>query len=217
VILVAHRTPVTRAACEQLADAGATMFEADVQVGADGSVVVTHYLRWLAAGRVERDNWRLRWHTGRARDPRLADVAQLIPPRCQVLLDLKERAPERRAQLVAALLEAVPDKARFVVCGHPVADVDALRAGGFRTWRSIGNPRHLAAALAEPRLPDEAVTIRHTLIRPAVLERLRERVPHIVAWTVNNPARARRLQEWGADGITTDSIAVLHEFSAFPN
>jgi len=217
VILVAHRTPVSRAACEQLVDAGATMFEADVQVGADGSVVVTHYLQWLAAGRVERDNWRLRWHTGRAGDPRLADIAEFIPQRCQVLLDLKERAPERRARLVAALLDALPDKARFVVCGHPLTDVDALRAGGFRTWRSIGNARHLAAALAEPRLPDEAITIRHTLIRPALLERLRERVPQIVAWTVNSPGRARKLQARGVDGITTDSVAVMHEFSTFPN
>jgi glycerophosphoryl diester phosphodiesterase len=217
VILVAHRTPPARAACERLAEAGATVFEADVQVGRDGAVVVTHFLPWLAAGRLERDNWRLRWHTGRAGDPLLADVAALVPAHCDVLLDLKERAPERRAQLVAALLRTPPDASRFIVCGHPVADVDALRAGGFRTWRSVGNPRHLAAVLAESRLPDEAVTVRHALLRPGVLHRLHERVPQVVAWTVNSAARARTLREWGVDGITTDSLAVLERMSAIPN
>jgi glycerophosphoryl diester phosphodiesterase len=32
----------------------------------------------------------------------------------------------------------------------------------------------------------------------------------VVAWTVNDPARARRLRDLGVDGVTTDRIAVLH-------
>lgn len=217
MILVAHRTPATRAGCAQLAGAGASVFEADVQVDDAGAVVVTHYLPFGLGGRFERDNWRVRWHTGRARDPRLTKVTDLVPADCLVLLDLKERKPARRAQLVAALTEALPDRSRFRVCGHPEDDVAALRAVGFRTWRSVGNRRQLAAVLAEARLPDDAVSIRHSLLTADVLARLRERVPQVVAWTVNDEARARQLRTLGADGVTTDNANVLRLLSQFPN
>jgi hypothetical protein len=217
VILVAHRTPATRAGCEQLAAAGATVFEADVQVDDAGAVVVTHYLPLGPGGLVERDNWRVRWHTGRARDPRLAGVTDIVPTDCLVLLDLKERRPDRRARLVAALIDSLADRSRFRVCGHPEPDVAALRAAGFRTWRSVGSRRHLAAVLAEDRLPDEAVSIRHSLLTAAVLDRLHERVPQVVAWTVNGVERAARLRELGVEGVTTDSPQVMQLLSAIPN
>jgi glycerophosphoryl diester phosphodiesterase len=213
VILVAHRTPATRAGCEQVAAAGASVFEADVQVDDAGAVVVTHYLRFGVGGRFERDNWRVRWHTGRARDPRLAEVTGIVPADCLVLLDLKERRPERRARLVAALIDSLPDRSRFRVCGHPEADMAALRVAGFRTWRSVGNSRHLAAVLAEDRLPDDAVSIRHSLLTARVLDRLHDRVPKVVAWTVNSVGRAAQLRALGVDGVTTDNIGVLQSVS----
>jgi glycerophosphoryl diester phosphodiesterase len=217
VILVAHRTPATRAGCEQLAVAGASVFEADVQVDDDGAVVVTHYLPFGVGGRFERDNWRVRWHTGRARDPRLTEVTNIVPADCLVLLDLKERQRDRRAGLVAALTEGLPDRSRFLVCGHPESDVAALRAAGFRTWRSVGNGGHLAAVLAADQLPDDAVSIRHSLLTADVLARLHERVPLVVTWTVNSVGRARELRALGVDGVTTDRTAVLQLLSAIPN
>jgi len=214
VILVAHRTPATPAACAALAAAGAQVFEADVQVDDAGAVVVTHYLPFGVGGRFERDNWRVRWHTGRARDPRLADVIDIVPADCRVLLDLKERRPDRRARLVAALTDAAADRSRFVVCGHPEEDVAQLRAAGFVTWRSVGNSRHLAAVLGQDRLPDEAVSIRHTLVSARVLDQLHERVPQVVAWTINSVGRARALCALGVDGVTTDSATILRLLAA---
>jgi glycerophosphoryl diester phosphodiesterase len=217
VILVAHRTPTTRAGCERLAAAGATVFEADVQLDDHGAVIVSHYLPLGANGRVERDNLRLRWHAGRARDPRLADIVDLVPADRRVLLDLKERHAARRTRLVAALADELPDRSRFVVCGHPEADVAALRAAGFATWRSVGNRRHVAATLAAGRLPDAAVTIRHSLLDRGLLDRLRGVVPQVVVWTVNGLGRARELQSLGVDGVTTDSPSVLAELSILPH
>lgn len=193
------------------------MFEADVQVDDTGAIVVTHFLPFGVGGRFERDNWRLRWHTGRARDPRLTELVEIVPADRLVLLDLKERRPDRRARLVAALIDQLPDRSRYVACGHPEQDVAELRAAGFRTWRSVGGGRHLAAVLDGTRLPDEAVTIRHSLLTPRRLDQLRERVPQVVAWTVNSVERARRLQALGIDGVTTDSIAVLQSLSAITN
>lgn len=213
MLLVSHRTPATRAECERVAAAGAQVFEADVQVDRHEHVVVSHYLPF-GAGLLQRDNWRIRWHTGARRDPRLAEVGDLVPEQCLVLLDLKEKAPARRARLIAALVHGLPERDRFRVCGGRPEDLDELRREGFRTWRTARNARELAAVLGTDRLPDDALSIRHTLLRPGVLERLHERVPSIVAWTVNDVTRARQLREMGVDGLTTDSPGVLHAMSS---
>jgi hypothetical protein len=214
VLLVAHRTPTTRAACERVAAAGARVFEADVQMGRGAGpdrIVVSHFLQF---GRfLHRDNWRIRWHTGAVRDPQLADIEAIVPADCLVLLDLKEKTRERRARLVAALLESLPDRDRFRVCGHLLDDLEDVRAAGFRTWRTARDSRELAALFAAGPLPDEAVSIRHTLLRPGVVERLHEHIPTVVAWTVNSLARARQLRAIGVDGLTTDSLEVLHGMS----
>jgi glycerophosphoryl diester phosphodiesterase len=215
VILVAHRAPSTRAACEQWAAAGATFFEADVQVDLAGQIVVSHYLAFGAGGRVQRDNWRLRWHTAAAGDLRLDELAALVPPKCRILLDLKERTADRRARLVAAIIETLPDRSRFVVCGHPAEDVATLREAGFATWHSIGNPRQLSAVLAAAPLPDEAISIRHPLLTHGVLERLHDRAPQVIAWTVNSSARARHLHRLGVDGLTTDRIGLIRAAQNF--
>ncbi|HZC69784.1 MAG TPA: glycerophosphodiester phosphodiesterase [Jatrophihabitans sp.] len=215
MLLVAHRTPATREACERVAAAGAQVFEADVQVDEHGQIVVSHY---LPIGRVlHRDNWRFRWHTGAVRDPLLTDVIARVPERCLILLDLKERIPARCARLTSALIESFPDRSRFRVCGHLDDDLDTVRRAGFRTWRTARDPRELAALMADGRLPDDAVSIRHRLLTPGVLDRLHDQVPSVIAWTVNDVPRARQLRAMGVEGVTTDRLAVLGELSGTLN
>src|SRR4051812_21871545 len=56
VLLIAHRTPRTAAACDDLAAAGAQLFECDVQLRGD-TVVVSHFLPFLGRpGWLEHDN-----------------------------------------------------------------------------------------------------------------------------------------------------------------
>ena len=198
-----------------MAAAGAQVFEADVQVDDRGRIVVSHYLPF---GRLlHRDNWRIRWYTGAVRDPLLTDVIARVPEHCLVLLDLKEKTPGRRARLVDALIDTLPDRDRFRVCGHRDDDLDAVRRAGFRTWRTARDPRELDALTADGRLPDDAVSIRHWLLTGDVLDRLHEQAPNVVAWTVNDVGRARELRAMGVDGVTTDRVAVLHELSRKTN
>jgi glycerophosphoryl diester phosphodiesterase len=213
---VAHRTPTRRAACEQLAAAGAGVFEADVQVDSHDRLVVSHYLPLRRIDRVQRDNWRLRWHSAAARDTQLLDLERLVPPGCRVLLDLKEKAPDRRARLVAAVRASLPNRTRFVICSPRPDDLEPLRRAGFVTWRTVGYEHELAAVLAAGRLPDAAVTIRHSLLTGDRLERLRQVVPEVVTWTVNDPHRARALRDLGVDGVTTDRAAVLRALTTRP-
>lgn len=212
MLLVAHRTPASPARCAELAAAGARVFEVDVQLRG-GEVAVSHYLPLALAGRLQRDNWRLRWHTAAVRDPGLAAVDAVVPPGCRVLLDLKESAPGRLRDLVAALAGSLADPARYVVCGVAPAPLDQAREAGFRTWRTARDRRELAALLADGALPDEAVSIRHSLLDRPVVERLHAAVPLIVAWTVNDPRRAAALRELGVNGLTTDRVAVLRHFT----
>lgn len=208
MLLVAHRTPSTRAACERLAAAGAQVFEADVQIDENDRLVVSHF---FPLGRfLQRDNWRLRWHTGATRDPRVADVDALVPQGATILLDLKETDRERRARLVSAIIASLPERERFRACTADPEDLGELRQAGFRTWRTVGSRRQLAGVLSAGALSDDALTIRHSLLSADVLRELRRRTPAVVAWTVNDPARARRLRDLGVDGVTTDRIAVLH-------
>jgi glycerophosphoryl diester phosphodiesterase len=213
VLLVAHRTPASADRCARLAAAGAGVFEIDVQL-IGGRLAVSHYLPLGPAGRVQRDNWRVRWHTASARDPGVLDVAAAVPAQCTVLLDIKEKLPHRRRDLLAAMAETLPDRDRYRVCGPWPEDLELARRAGFRTWRTVGRPPDLRRLLSGGELPDEAVSIRHTLLSDEVLKRLRERVPVVVAWTVNELSRARGLRDLGVDGVTTDRVAVLRELAS---
>jgi hypothetical protein len=193
------------------------VFEVDVQVDGRDHVVVSHYQPFGKYGLVQRDNWRLRWHGLAARDARVTDIVDVLPADALVLLDLKEKLPARRARLVAAIAATLPDRSRFRVCGPRPEDLDPLREAGFRTWRTVGNVVELAAVLAAGPLPDDAVTIRHTLLNAESLERLRVVVPIVVAWTVNDVRRARQLRELGVGGVTTDRTAVMRAFAGIPN
>ncbi len=212
-MLVAHRTPASAARCARLAAAGATMFEVDVQLRG-GHVAVSHYLPLDPAGRLQRDNWRLRWHTRGRLDLALVEVDSVVPPGCRVLLDVKETLAARRQELVAALADALPERDRYVVCSPFPDDLQAAQAAGFATWRTVRDRRELAAVTSAVTIPgaalaEEAVTVRHSLLDAAVLAALTDRVRTVVAWTVNDTRRAQHLRRMGVGGVTTDRLSVL--------
>lgn len=216
MLLVAHRTPASVSRCAHLAAAGARLFEVDVQLRA-GHVAVSHYLPLGPAGRLQRDNWRLRWHTRSHRDPALDHLDAVVPAECRVLLDVKESTTARRRALVDALAEVLPRRDRYVLCSPQPDDLDRARAAGFATWRTVRDRRELDATLADGRaagrLPDAAVTIRHSLLDAATMGQLHESAAAVVAWTVNDPRRARSLRRLGVSGVTTDRVAVLRELA----
>jgi glycerophosphoryl diester phosphodiesterase len=212
MLLVAHRTPRSRPACEALAAAGARIFEADVQLDDAGRIVVSHWLPWGQWG-LQRDNWRVRWHTSSRRDPTLADIVAIVPERCQISLDMKEKTDDRRRRLIDALVAELPDPSRFVVCGGRPGHLGPLRAAGFRTWHSAGTVAQLQNLLALGAIEDEAVSVRHSLLSRDVVAQLHQQVSTVVAWTVNDPSRAREMREFGVDGVTTDRTAVLRQLA----
>ena len=209
MLAIAHRTPATRERCAALGAAGATVFEIDVQtIGED--LVVSHYLPvHPRLPRVRRDRTRFTVRRRGRLEPALAAAIEALPDGAEILLDLKvDRGPAAHA-LVERIVATGPDPARCYASTKGWETLPALAAAGYRTWRTIGDATALAAALAMPELPDHAVTVRHTLLTAEVMTKLRDLVPRVMTWTVNDPARARQVIELGVDGVTTDSADVL--------
>jgi glycerophosphoryl diester phosphodiesterase len=210
MLIVAHRSPRTKVECQAVADAGARVFEIDVQIW-HGRLVVSHYLPVLGTV-LRRDGWRFvrGWHE--RREPLLAHVAELVPPDRVVPLELKETEVGRRAELLAAIVATLSSSGRYLACTPLVDDLDALRAKGFRTWRTIGDSRQLDTVLAGGALADDAVTVNHKLLSRSVVDQMHARAKTVVAWTVNDVRRALWLRDIGADGVTTDSLDVMRAF-----
>ena len=211
MLLVAHRTPRTAAGCQALADLGAGMFEVDVQVRpGDDTVYVSHYLGVRPLGlRLQHDNARFRLGYGPPHDATLADTLARIPVHCDVLLDPKPRDTPTQRRLAAALADQLPDRGRFAVSTDREVELQAYADAGFRTWRTIKDRAALRSALRGPATGQTGVSVRHSVLDERAVDALHERVATVVAWTVNDPRRARQLQELGVDGITTDRREVL--------
>jgi hypothetical protein len=209
MLAVAHRTPPSTQRCRELADAGARVFEVDVQVGPHG-VVVSHYLPAAVVGRwVEHDGWRFRRVRPVPVDVRLLTLLEHVPAGCRVLLDPKETAAHRRRLLRERLLDELPDRDRFLVSTADPDDLDGYRAAGFGTWRTIGDRNQLERVLAGPELPDEGVSLAHQLATVVSMEQLRRWAALVVTWTVNDQRRASELAAMGVGGITTDRVDLL--------
>lgn len=203
MLAVAHRTPATAAGCRELADLGVGAFEADVQL-IRGGLVVSHYLPVVPG--VYRDGWALS-RTVRA-EP-LAAVLDRVPAPARVLVDLKTETPAAAAA-VAVVVAVDPD--RWLVSCKRWDLLPAPAAAGVPTWRSVATRRALAAVLAAPA-DARPVTVRHSFLDRATVDRLRAITGEVVAWTVNDPHRAAWLADLGVTGLTSDDPRV-HAYAA---
>lgn len=211
MLLVAHRTPRTPQGCLELAELGAGLFEVDVQVRPGGDTVyVSHYLGVGPLGhRLQHDNARFRLGYGPPHDATLADTLARIPAHCDVLLDPKPPDAPTQRRLAAALADQLPDCRRFVVSTDRDLELQAYADAGFRTWRTIKDRAALRSALHGPPSGQTGVSVRHSVLDGRAVDALHQRFATVVAWTVNDPRRARQLRDLGVDGITTDRRDVL--------
>jgi glycerophosphoryl diester phosphodiesterase len=213
-LLVAHRGGNGWLALRRALTAGVDWLEADV---------------WWQAGRVVARHdptlWRLpltysRYRLGLAPIPTLT-LEHLLDAVAgtgvRLLLDLKGDAPELPHAIVASLARR-DAFAQAALCGQDWRPLDAARAldGRVQVIFSLGREEHLpayTARLADGTAP-HAASVNHRLLTPARVAALRQHGVTILAWTVNDPARARALLAWGVDGITSDSLRLLSSLRA---
>ncbi|MCS7262190.1 MAG: glycerophosphodiester phosphodiesterase [Aquificaceae bacterium] len=188
-------------------EAGADIVEVDIQRTKDGVLVLSHDENLKRVFGVDvnlRDaSWEeLKELTG-GELPRLEEVLELVAGRAGLFLEVKhpedalpalEQVNQRRAQDWVAIIsfhpEAVEPLKGKVVTGLVYAKPPGL----------IPEAKELGCSLVLPRYnlaTQKAVDFAHRL-------RL-----FVVAWTVNDPEKAKELFQRGVDGVATDDVENL--------
>jgi len=94
-----------------------------------------------------------------------------------------------------------------------VGDVDITVFGGDEsdTFYSVdvSAKLDLFRAVADRDSRPRGISCRHTLLTEPVVRELASRGLLVVAWTVDDPHRARQLVDWGVHGITTHRVAEM--------
>jgi len=199
-------------ALEQRADG----VELDVHGTADGHVVVHHdailQLKpggpegMAAIGELTLGELRAARLHGGHRVPLLGEVLELVGRHATVYVEVK--APHIEAA-VAAVLDRYPSVRTAVHSfDHRIpAAVRIIRPGtpiGFLSDSYLIDP----TGMLHPTAPD-ALWQYTQLLDEALVFAAHERGVKVIAWTENDPDRARLLASWGVDGVCTDVPATI--------
>lgn len=223
--IVGHRgvraevTENTLAGFREAAAQGADMVEMDVQLTADGVPVAFHDwdLERLAGRRdvVERTSSAVldaaRVHDpeaaadgGRHSIPRLADALDGLPPELPLNLELKRRYAEPAA-LLDALEPLLDRRPRLLVSSFDWELLAALRARRPRLPLAPLARQNAAALLAAgERLGAFSLHCRESLASRRLAQAAAAAGRPLLAYTVNDAGRARKLLAMGLAGLFTD-------------
>lgn len=212
VLAVAHRAGNDLAALAHATAAGADVLEADV-----------HRYR----GRLElRHSKALRplpylWDAGEplvsTRVPRLLLPALLtaLAPDVTLMLDLK--GPGRVGRHVAQAVHAQPPARPVLVCSRWWPGVDATAglpwARPVLTARNRAELHRLLRRVRSTRVP-YGVSLHRSLLAPAVVAELRERVALVLTWGVQDAQALEDVLARGVNGVISDSTQVLAQVKA---
>jgi glycerophosphoryl diester phosphodiesterase len=178
---------------------GCDMLEFDVWPLRDGSIVLAHSPRELPV-----------------ESATLAEALELCGdrfPNVGLQLDLKRRGMEEK---VAAALRRYGVRERTWVSAFDAAvlrrfaDVDppVPRSYTLRYGLSRASfPRRVPTLLARARA--SSLTLHHSLVSDAAIERAHELDAAVYVWTVNDATRAQTFIDAGADGIITDDPRIF--------
>lgn len=210
VLAVAHRAGNSPSALRAAGTLGAHLAEADLHLHR-GRLEVRH---GRPVGRLPLllDGWRLSPALRPLTLGALLDGADRSAP--ALMLDLK-RADRAMGEQVRDALARHPGLRPVVACAArwealaPLAELDRVLPA-----LSAGSPEQLDRVFDQlrPDRPVRLVSVQHQLLTPDVVRRLHERLPVVLAWTVNRVAdlpRLLALRESGQVGVISDSPAVL--------
>lgn len=201
---------------------GADAIELDVQRTADGVLLVIHdptldrttdargEIARLSAAEVAE----ARLSNGE-RVPGLEDALRRFPE-VEITVDVKN--PDAAADVVA-LIRRTGRVAETILYVEDGTDTPAFRTYEGRRATSTAQARRLAR---EPDWPERAAPreipevihapLAHAgevIVTQAFVRRVRDTGRSIQVWTIDDPTTARRLADWGVDGIITNDVRGL--------
>jgi len=208
---------------------GYRMAEFDVKLSADGVAFLLHDdtldRTTNAQGRADARTWRElaqldagSWHSPQYAGeplPTLAAVARWsLAHDVAVNIEIKPTRGRERETGAAIALDAAAlwTGARVPPLLSSFSDIalqgarDAVSALPRGYLFDRADPATLSRAVA---LGCIALDAKHTLVVPELVAHARNAGLHLVAWTVNDPARAARLRSLGIDTVITDAIEAI--------
>jgi glycerophosphoryl diester phosphodiesterase len=209
MLTVAHRAGNSLADLRAALDAGIDLVEADVHLFREALEVrhrkaVGRHLFW------ERW-WELDWR----RDvpmPQLADVLAAAGGDPRLMLDLKGPTLGVAPRVAAALRRLAPG-VPVTVCTKQWRMLDAFVADA-HVRRVFSANDHLQLARLRARLrhcPAFGVSIRRTLLTPAVVAELLRRTPVVMVWPVDTAAAFDHACRLGVTGIISKNLDLLRQ------
>jgi glycerophosphoryl diester phosphodiesterase len=203
--IVAHRAGNDLGILRRAEALAPRLVEADLHLRR-GRVEVRH-LKTLGPLPLLWDRWQLvpGWR------PRLElrELLEAAAPGTELMLDLKGHDRRLPRHVAKALAAARP--LRVTICARNWRLLEPLRdLPGVRIVHSVGSRRQLRALrrrFSKRRL--DGVSIHRELLDPATVADLRSRAAMVMTWPVATTDEARRLADWGVDGVITERFDAL--------
>jgi len=154
----------------------------------------------------DRNPWRLE-NPFRTRLTLEGLLAALAPDE-EPMLDLKGIGAGIVQPVIDAVERHFPDR-QVTICSRHWRILPAFAECPWaRVIYSAGSPGQVAAVAHRLQFAD-GVSVKHELLSADLVRRLRDHVPLVMTWTVDEPALWQRLQEWGVNGAITDAPEAL--------
>ncbi|HLT19242.1 MAG TPA: glycerophosphodiester phosphodiesterase [Thermomicrobiales bacterium] len=210
---------------------GADLLECDLQLAADGQIVVYHDVKFYGAplSSFTTDELRGLIPTLLTMDEML-EVVHGADPRVRLVLDLKTRDvdravvpyledPDLRSRVLVTstfsfalwrLKRRFPDLRTGLSRGSMMSRVpERLRPA---VGALLGPPMLLMALIVMRLMGIGTMVIQHHLLDDASLRYFQRRGIRVYAWTVDDPERAAELRDLGVDYLTTNLPAMMAEY-----
>ena len=208
LITIAHRAGNSRALLKEALDDGVDAVEADLRP--DGGRLVARHDRRFPLLPLYYDKWFAYW----SREPQVAldEILEQIEGRASLFVDIKSTSTRALAMLLGTL------RRRQVVAETRISGTywHLLRRlheeePELRLHYTIGDLESLDRfqQLLEGGESASGVSIHEALVDEALAARFQARGIEIVAYHVDQLARAQQLREWSVSGITSGDLALL--------
>lgn len=191
----------TLTAFKRALDAGAQGIELDVHVTSDGNAVVHHDPILRDGSKTPIAALKLAAVQRRASAPSLEEVLQMVDGRCRVYIEIKA---SRAVDAVVALVEKRLDWCAVHSFDHrSVLRTRTLNSGIQTGILLVSYLVDVAGAMRAARATD--VWQNAEFVDRDLVDQAHDAGGRVVAWTVNDLARATDLTRLGVDAICTDA------------